>query len=403
MHKKTYTKLFFTILLLANALSSNSMNVGAFNPMAPAIKGACNTIATSTIYFGQFLLKEYRFYKIKNNKLKTAKLLVYYDSINQKRFYHEGTPLYYACKANDLEMTQVLLENGANANISNGKKQSPLWWACYNNNLDMVELLLPYCNEITVCQRGAIADMGAIGRTPLFLACEHQNIKMIKILLKHGAQKSIDTPNFWSDTTPLNLLRDNPEGERLLVENGAENFTVTADPRNLLGGLSQYVEAVLKYEKMFNSIQLDFIQKALIDNNNQIHNILRLEFCESLRKFIQSTADITSTLFYKIYQLAKTNTNLKKALCKTFELENDELLKNKNYIKLIDHAIKNIVFLTEAQSDKTKRKLKTYRSMYEDQQTRDEFLKNDTKEFGAKQFSINLNNKEIVGNKLFFL
>jgi ankyrin repeat protein len=54
-----------------------------------------------------------------------------------------ATPLYHAC-FNNLELVKLLLANGAQESINKADNygNTPLYWACRKNNLDIVALLL---------------------------------------------------------------------------------------------------------------------------------------------------------------------------------------------------------------------------------------------------------------------
>lgn len=62
--------------------------------------------------------------------------------INQRNLINQRTPLCVACKYCRIDVVSLLLENGADPNISERASYTPLMWACVNANADMVSLLL---------------------------------------------------------------------------------------------------------------------------------------------------------------------------------------------------------------------------------------------------------------------
>lgn len=54
------------------------------------------------------------------------------------------TPLFMACKKNNLELVRILVEFGADTNFVSFKKATPLKTACRENNLPIINILLDY-------------------------------------------------------------------------------------------------------------------------------------------------------------------------------------------------------------------------------------------------------------------
>jgi serine/threonine-protein phosphatase 6 regulatory ankyrin repeat subunit B len=81
------------------------------------------------------------------------------------------TPLHSACVSGSVEMVRLLLESGADGNVSTSTdKRTPLHWATQEGHLEVIELLLIF--------RANISARDKFGFTPRYLAVEkrHENI-----------------------------------------------------------------------------------------------------------------------------------------------------------------------------------------------------------------------------------
>jgi ankyrin repeat protein len=114
------------------------------------------------------------------------------------------TPLISACRLRDVELVQLLLESGANANQrnwitpSNGEGDNfPLWFAANQkrpNRVEVATLLLEY---------GANVNMvGEFGETPLHQAAAWDNADIAEFLLQNGAYVNAE---IIEGNTPLHL------------------------------------------------------------------------------------------------------------------------------------------------------------------------------------------------------
>ncbi|XP_029705437.1 ankyrin repeat and SOCS box protein 2-like isoform X2 [Takifugu rubripes] len=131
--------------------------------------------------------------------------------INKKADCGE-TALMVAVSQEHVPCVQVLLENGADPDISNREKETPLYKACERNNTAMVAALLNHgavvntrcllgwtalqeavCrNNVEVCEMllraGAKLSLTNIyGISPLFTAAQSGQLAALRFLLKHGA------------------------------------------------------------------------------------------------------------------------------------------------------------------------------------------------------------------------
>jgi ankyrin repeat protein len=105
----------------------------------------------------------------------------------------ENNPLHSAAYYGDLEMVQVLLDYGVDANAQNNPRCTPL--DCVSRNDPRVARLL--------IERGADPNLrGWSGFTPLHHALERGKIEMARVLIEHGARVEVKDDE---GMTPLDI------------------------------------------------------------------------------------------------------------------------------------------------------------------------------------------------------
>ena len=82
-----------------------------------------------------------------------------------------------------LEMTRVLLENGANPQLANDMGQIPLAGAAFKGNTEMARLLIEHGADVNA----RMPD----GKTPLMFAAMFNRTEIIDLFLEHGADASL--------------------------------------------------------------------------------------------------------------------------------------------------------------------------------------------------------------------
>ena len=97
-------------------------------------------------------------------------------------------PLIIAIKNSSKEITQALLENGANPNISDFDAHTPLIYAAEQGNLEIVKLLLAKGADINGIAKGTPFDPSYYA-TPLLYATEKGHKEVVEFLLNNGADK----------------------------------------------------------------------------------------------------------------------------------------------------------------------------------------------------------------------
>jgi uncharacterized protein len=143
------------------------------------------------------------------------------------------TALHWAVRANDLELTGMLLRAGARASVSNQSGATPMQLAAMNGNAAILDRLM---------QAGADpnATLSHSGDTAVMMAARTGKVDAVKVLLDRGAQ--VNAKETWGGTTALMwaVSERHPEVARLLVERGADvnaksDFVPSASGRGFEG------------------------------------------------------------------------------------------------------------------------------------------------------------------------
>ncbi len=143
------------------------------------------------------------------------------------------TALEWAVRANDLEMTGMLLHAGASPSAANQSGATAMLLAAMNGNAAIIERLI---------QAGADpnAPVSKTGDSALMMAARTGKVDAIKVLLDHGAE--VNAKETWGGTTALMwaVSERHPEVVQLLVEHAADvnaksNFVPSASGRGFEG------------------------------------------------------------------------------------------------------------------------------------------------------------------------
>ncbi|KAK8054800.1 hypothetical protein PG993_000027 [Apiospora rasikravindrae] len=130
---------------------------------------------------------------------------------------HDGkTALDEAVKSRRLEIAEMVLATGADPNIM-VNKQSPLITAIDNGDIQMVNLLLDNGADIDL----QVKDEWSTGKTALAIAASRENHEVLRALLQRGAQVNCEDPGVWSPLY-LAVFHGHLENVKILLEHGAE-------------------------------------------------------------------------------------------------------------------------------------------------------------------------------------
>jgi len=124
------------------------------------------------------------------------------------------TALHYAARNRNIELADLLLSAGANANAANRYNITPLSLACDNGDAAMVARLL---------KAGADANqVSEQGQTPLMNASLAGNVEAIHLLLSHGAKVNIAEPVRGQTALMWAASEGNTAAAAMLIEFGAD-------------------------------------------------------------------------------------------------------------------------------------------------------------------------------------
>jgi len=172
------------------------------------------------------ILSERQMYNgLEDDVLDHARLLLGHGAEVNRRDKNNQTPLLLAMVRGRFKLAQILLEDGANANVESRDGKTPLHLLAEdhsyskNNVLNLALLLLEHGAELNKRDKD--------DQTPLLMAMGRDWFKLVRILLERGADASGENK---SGKTSLHLLsesRIHGEGDALdliwlLLEHGAE-------------------------------------------------------------------------------------------------------------------------------------------------------------------------------------
>lgn len=143
------------------------------------------------------------------------------------------TALHWAVRANDLEMTELLLGAGAKPSAANQSGATPMLLAAMNGSAAILERLI---------RAGADpnAPVSDTGDTALMIAARTGKADAVKVLLGQGA--NVNAKETWGGTTALmwSVAELHPEVTKLLIDRGADvnaksSFVPSASGRGFEG------------------------------------------------------------------------------------------------------------------------------------------------------------------------
>jgi len=147
---------------------------------------------------------------------------IYMHSTDWSIMYNSlgSTPLLLACNNNQIKSVELLLEKGADINISDNIGQTPLYIAAYNNYKDLLKLLI---------KKGAIIDkVNDSNMTPLHVACCMLYTDIALILVQNGADiNKLSNSNCNPVYNACGGGKGSVETVSMLIEHGADVNIIT--------------------------------------------------------------------------------------------------------------------------------------------------------------------------------
>jgi len=229
---------------------------------------------------------------------------------------NSNTPLLYATFKGSYEKVNILIENGAKADMRNfmglsvmhmaaqGDKpnmliyfkekfgfsiidrdfpgNTPLHWACHMAAENSINFLLSWMSDINILDRK--------GQTPLHLGIYHLRPKIIKKLIRKGADVNLKD---FSGRSVLDILNDQKmrvaNFEKVLrVINNTEPFRLCVYPNE-----EKENNKNNNYKELFNGFKNDDVKEKLLENNHGTHIVEE----ESSKSYLQYQKIFNSLMF----------------------------------------------------------------------------------------------------------
>ena len=169
-------------------------------------------------------------------------LLTLGANINYKGNVSGSQPLHVACRIGHIEVVKFLIQNGSDINGEDDEKETPIFEA---EDVDVIELLLENgallnatnstgrnllhvnceCSNEDLVEffigKGCLIDhVDANGQTPLFEACRNGLMETVKLLIAKGCDINHADVNGFTPLTEA-CKKDNTDVVEILLENGA--------------------------------------------------------------------------------------------------------------------------------------------------------------------------------------
>lgn len=115
------------------------------------------------------------------------------------------TPLKVAVSMGNIEIVEILLNNGASTYLSN-----PLLLACVNKDVEIIKLFFQYGADVNISDSN--------GWTPLMVAAQQGSLEIVQLLLERGAKIDAKTDEGW---TALDAASQNNHNDIVTILNKA--------------------------------------------------------------------------------------------------------------------------------------------------------------------------------------
>lgn len=165
---------------------------------------------------------------------------------------HNCTPLSIAAWKGNTPMVRVLLDNGADTEISDGG--TPLMGAIHHGHMDVVQLLLAGKAQIDV--------EDAKGKTPLTLACKKGNKEIACMLVEHGADCTKENKN---GVTALGVSHPDMRKFLLTIQAQKRQTDLEKEIEADLGGLSWDEKALMACDTFKDCMRVDVLRKVVCE------------------------------------------------------------------------------------------------------------------------------------------
>ncbi|XP_019860059.1 PREDICTED: transient receptor potential cation channel subfamily A member 1 homolog isoform X2 [Amphimedon queenslandica] len=199
----------------------------------------------------------------------------------------KDTPLNIACFKGHTEIVKLLLEHGADFNVTNNKGQgrTPLGIACVQGHTEVVKLLLKHKADFN-----DVTDDN--GNTPLSNACKPGHMEIVELLLEHGANSNVTNNKGY---TPLSIAcyKGHTEIVKLLLEQKDTDVTICNKSNSnvldvaVIHGQKDAAMAIVKSDKWENALRSYKVVNRINDVGilrRTLHLIILIICCCCIRK-----------------------------------------------------------------------------------------------------------------------
>ena len=171
------------------------------------------------------------------------------------------------------KIVKLLLEHGADPNLTDNKNQSALIWAASKKHFNIVELLLKYKANPEIKEN-------KYGQTALIISAIKQHENIVKLLLEHGADPNTHTKD-GANSLSQAVLKNNIAIVRELLEAGADvniknNFGTTPLIWASSKGFIDIVKLLLEHGADPTLIQYDGLSALKLAISHNFHTIAEM-------------------------------------------------------------------------------------------------------------------------------